>query len=317
MKQVISLNPNEAGFWADYADDLSAAGENTEALRAYRRAIELNPSMEDFHVGLAEVLLKSGRLSDAESEYRAALSIYDAQYKKGQPTDEYHSFAKGLVKIEAEHGEEVLLAENRMKLAHVLLLEKKYDEALLQTKAALEADHNEFAAFYLQAEIYDAKGDHVEAEKMRKNADLIIRRAATQETAKSKTALDVDPRVLFLSDSLWNTQSGDPAFPAEIVSILEPRSTSLSSFERVQLASAYFALGRVMAGKEQWEKAITSDTKLDNAVSHHNLGQQLLKSGAPNDALTHLRRAYELDPQNATFRMDYDTVRQPASSGRF
>ena len=73
---------------------------------------------------------------------------------------------------------------------------------------------------------------------------------------------------------------------------------------------AYFALGRVPSGKQQWEKAIASDSAIDNAVSHSNLGEELFKASASNDALPHLRRAYELDPQNTTFRMEYDAVRQ-------
>ena len=109
---------------------------------------------------------------------------------------------------------------------------------------------------------------------------------------------------------------GFPAFPSEIVLILEPRIASLSSLERVQLAHAYFALGRVTDGKEQWEKAIASEPQLDNPISQFDLGEQLLKSGALNAALPHLQRAYELDPQNVTYRMDYESVRQQLNQHR-
>jgi tetratricopeptide (TPR) repeat protein len=310
LSELIRLNPNEAGFWADYGGVLSALGQSAEATRAFRRSIELNPSMEAFHEGFAEALMKSGDLKGAESEYWASLSIYEAQYKKGEPTDSYHSFISSMVKIEAAHGEEHALAETRMKLAHILLLEKKYDEALVQAKAALDADHNEFAALYLQAEICDAAGDHDQANKIRENAALTIQKEAASEAGWKKTKPDMDPRILFLSDTLWNAQSGHPAFPEEIVSILEPRIASLSGIERVELASAYFTLGRVLNAKQQWEKAITSDSAIDTAVSHFNLGEELLKAGALDDASLHLRRAYELDPQNTTFRMENDAVPQ-------
>lgn len=310
LSELVRLNPNEAGFWADYGDLLSALGQNADAIKAFRRSIELNPSMESFHEGFAETLVKSGDLNGAESEYRAALSIYDAQYKKGEPTDSYHSFISGMVKIEAAHGEEHALAETRMKLAHILLLDKKYDEALVQAKAALEADRHEFAAFYLQAEICDAKGEHDQANKMRANAAATVQKEAASEAGWKKSKPDMDARVLFLSDTLWNAQSGYPAFPSEIVSILEPRAAALSAFERVELASAYFALGSVVSGKQQWERAIASDSQIDNAVSHSNLGEELVKAGAFDDAFPHLRKAYELDPQNTTFRMEYDAVRQ-------
>ncbi|HVR23928.1 MAG TPA: tetratricopeptide repeat protein [Candidatus Polarisedimenticolia bacterium] len=310
LAELVRLNPNEAGFWADYGDLLSALGQHAEAIKAFRRSIELNPSMDAFYEGLAEALVKSGDLNGAESEYRAALSIYDAQYKKGEPTDSYHSFISGMVKIEAAHGEEHALAETRMKLAHILLLDKKYDDALVQAKAALDADHNEFSALYLQAEIYDAKAEHDQASKVRANAAATVQKEAASNAGWKKNKPDMDARVLFLSDTLWNAQSGYPAFPAEIVSILEPRAAALSAFERVELASAYFALGSVASGKQQWERAIASDSQLDNAVSHSNLGEELVKAGAFDDAFPHLRKAYELDPQNTTFRTEYDAVRQ-------
>ena len=311
LSELVRLNPSEAGFWADYGDVLSALGQNAEAAKAFRRSIELDPSMEAFHEGFAEALVRSEDLKGAESEYRAALSIYDAQYKKGEPTDSYHSLIGGLVTIEAANGEEHALAETRMKLAHILLLDKKYDDALVQAKAALEADHNDFASFYLQAEICDAEGKQDQANKIRETAAAKIQKEAASDAGWKKNKPEMDPRVLFLSDTLWNSPSGYPAFPSEIVSILEPRIASqLSGFERVELASAYFALGRAQSGKEQWEKAITSDSEVDNAVSHTSLGEELLKRGYLEDAFQHLRRAYELDPQNATFRMEYDTVRQ-------
>lgn len=73
-----------------------------------------------------------------------------------------------------DESEESLLAELRMKLTHVLLLEKKYDNALLGAKAALVADHYDFSALYLQAEIYDAKGDRYQANKIRAAAAAAI-----------------------------------------------------------------------------------------------------------------------------------------------
>lgn len=105
----------------------------------------------------------------------------------------------------------------------------------------------------------------------------------------------MDPRFLFLNDTLWNEsdsgwddgpgESGYQAFPSEIISILEPRISSLTASERVELAVTYFAIGRVPSGKEQWEKAIASDSQADNAVGQHNLGEELVKGHAFDDAL--------------------------------
>jgi tetratricopeptide (TPR) repeat protein len=307
--ELVRLNPDEAGFWADYGDALSALGRHDEGIQALRRSIELGPSEDTFHKVLAEALLSIGDLGSAETEYRAALSLYEAQYKKGEPTDANQSFIRQLIKTQAANHEELSVAETRLKLAHVLLLEKKYEEAIGQTKAALEADQYEFCALYLRAEILDANGDHGQAVKARDEAGSAIRKQADKEYSQNKKRPEIDPRVLFLNDKLWNERSGQPAFPSEIVSILEPRVAALSTGERVELATAYFALGRVLEAKQQWEKAIASDQTADNAVGHSNLGQELLKARAVNDALPHLRRAYELDPENLTYRIEYEQVR--------
>src|SRR5437899_2575835 len=115
FSELVRLNPNEAGFWADYGDELSDLNRNEEAAKAFRRAITLDPSMEAFHEAFAEALLKSGDLSGAESEYRASLSLYYAQYKTGEPTDSFHSLMQKMVKVEAKYGGEHALAETRLK----------------------------------------------------------------------------------------------------------------------------------------------------------------------------------------------------------
>jgi len=217
---------------------------------------------------------------------------------------------RGLVKIEAANHEEAALAETRLKLAHLLLLEKKFDEAVAQTKAALDADQYEFAAFYLRAQIYEAKGNHEEANRVREEADSAVRRQTEKERLSGKGKPEIDPRVLFLSDTLWNGDSGYPAFPSEIEAILEARSSALSPVEYESLAMAYLSQGKISEAKQQWDKALAADSTVDNATGHSNLGRQLLKAGVIGDALPHLRRAYELDPQNLTYRLDYEMAKE-------
>ena len=312
LAELVSLHPKDAGILADYGDALFAAGQKADALRALRHSLELDPSDENVHEDLAADLLKSGDPQGAEPEYRAAISVYNAEYKTGEPTDSSHSMLRQMVNIEAKSHSENMLAGFHLDLAHVLLVEKKYDGALAETKVAMHADNTDFVALYLRAEIYDAKGDHEEADSTRAMAKAAIQKEVAAEFSKSpkKDNLEMDPRIIFLMDTLWNGDSGYPALPSEIVLILEPRLASLSAFERVALATAYFGLGRVSEAKQQWEKAIASDPSVDSPVSQANLGHDLLKAGDVKDALPHLRRAYELDPQNLTYQMDYQTATQ-------
>jgi tetratricopeptide (TPR) repeat protein len=305
---LVRLNANEGGFWADYADDLCDLGRYEEATKAYRRAISLNTSMESFHEGFAETLLSSGDLAGAESEYRAALSLYYAQYNTGEPTDAFHSLVRKMVDIERKFGAQRALAETQLKLAHILLLEKKYDDAIELTQAALSADHTAFVGLYLQAQIYDAKGERDRASRVRQDASTQINKEATSENLKGGAA-EIDPRVVFLQDRLWNDRFDYPALPSEVIGILEPRLARLSTVERLMLAWAYFASGRSEDGKREWESALLADPKMNTAQANFQLGQQLLKTNLAAEALPHFQRAYELDPQNTTFRLQYENSR--------
>jgi tetratricopeptide (TPR) repeat protein len=72
------------------------------------------------------------------------------------------------------------------------------------------------------------------------------------------------------------------------------------------LANAYLDLNKFGEATKQWDKALIADPTLDNAIAHANFGQRLLVSGRSSEALPHLKRAYELDPQNMTYRIDYE-----------
>ena len=306
--ELVRLNPNEAGFWLDRSDALFALGRPEDAMKSLRHSIELDSSMEVTHEVLAAALLKSGDLEGAEAEYTAALSVYDAEYKSGAATDSFHSFIRGLVGREAKNQSETALATDHLKLAQVLLAEKKFDAAISETQAAIKVDKNNIIAIYVRAEIYDAAGKHAEAITERQRAE-----AAVLQLVKGADAKEVgDPRVLFLTD--MEDKPSNISLHSEMVAIVEPRIAKLTPMERILLATAYFNLARTAEAKNQWEKAIADNAKLDNAVNQANLGQQLLKANVPRDALPHLRRAYELDPQNTTYRMDYERTREALDS---
>lgn len=316
--ELVRLNSEDAGLWGDRSYPLISLGRVDEAIQSLRRSLEIDPASEMAHEILGDALVTAGDLKGAETEYRAALSVYQAKYKKGETTSSFDDLIKSLVKSEAQGHAETLLADLHLRLARALMLENDYASAIAETQAALEANDTEFVALYLCAEIYDARGDHESARKMRDTASSGIQRQATSEFSKvpEKDRPQVDPRVIFLTDTLWNGESGYPALPSEIVSILEPRADSLSAYERFTLATAYFALKRVPEAKSQWEKAIAMESKLDTAKSNANLGRELLKAGRFSDALPHFRRAYELDPQNMTYRTDYELAQRREDGGK-
>src|SRR6185437_15986448 len=141
------LYPNESGYWADRSEASEAMGQFNDAIKFLRKAVELGPSMDYAHELLAGVLFKAGDLLGSETEYRAAISVYNIEYKSGDPVDSYHALMKNLVAIQAKNRSESGLATTHLKLAQVLLAEKNYDAAVAETESAIQADKEHFSAF--------------------------------------------------------------------------------------------------------------------------------------------------------------------------
>ncbi len=259
------------------------------------------------------MLATSGDLAGAESEYRASLSVYNAKYKRGDTTNSLDSLVKGLVKIEASNHAEHALAQTHLKLARVLMRQKKWTDAVKETQASLGADNNELGAYYLRAEIYDAQSDRTAAAKAREAASAAVMELVKHD--KASADIKADPRILFMLGT-DNDDANEAAtvFPSEILAILEPRIGDLTPMERVILSGAYLDTGRTSDAVRQFDKAISMDSSFDTAVAHGNLGQRLLRAKALPEALPHLQRAYELDPQNMTYMMDYQTAKEAAEA---
>jgi len=309
-EKLVHLNPEDSGLWADRSRILVAAGRLDDAIGSLRHSLTLDPSSEGTHDDLADLLARAGDLGEAETEYRAALSLYVAKYKNGETTNSVDSFVKRMVEIEAKSQEEHVLAQMHLKLARFLALKKKWTDAVAETQAALDADKNGFEAFYVRAQVYDAAGNPERGEKSRRMAQEAISKLAT-DTKWPKEGGQLDPRLGFLIESPSDdSPARNPGFPKEVISILEPRLTNLYPLERMALAYAYLDVGRINDAMQQWDQGIAADSKLDTPAVHGNFGEALLKAHSLKEALPHLRRAYELDPQNMTYRLDYEAVKR-------
>ncbi len=225
-----------------------------------------------------------------------------------------HVLTQSLNKVEKKFHSDHYAAELHGHLAQVLMMEGKYDLAIAQTQAELDADASQISAYYLRARIYRTEGKNESSDKARKDASATIAALLRQEP-KADLADVGDPQVLFLAQSSDETETNEIKFSSEIISLLNGRNNPpLTPMEHVVLAEAYFDLGNIDAGKAEWETAIKFNPKFDNAVAHHRLGSALLKAQRTADARPHLRKAYELDPQNMTYRTDYESAKNQAPS---
>ena len=96
--------------------------------------------------------------------------------------------------------------------------------------------------------------------------------------------------------------------PQETVRILEPSKEHLTSVERMMLALAYFELKRKDEGVAEINRFF-DDPKVNTAQAHFTFAEALKKAGLHQRAEEHYRKAYEMDPENTTYRYEYEVTR--------
>jgi tetratricopeptide (TPR) repeat protein len=301
MKKEVELAPEDFGVWENLGDGQVQSAQIDEGVASYRKAIALDGNQEGPHEGLADAYLKQHNYRAAATELKAALAIYNAQYHGAAPSDSYHSAMKQMQDI--THMEPNLVQLHR-KLARVYIAQKDYPSALQQANEASRSD-DPYGDYYLRASIYDASGEANKAAETRANAHAAIMAALSKESPKSRAAFDEwsYPEVAFMSSD------DDGAQAHEVISLLEPHVASgkLKATDLMLLGVSYCVAGRVPECKEKSRAAMLMSKKLDTGQNHHQLGEALKKAGDIRGAAEEFEQAYQRDPQNNTYRMDYET----------
>jgi tetratricopeptide (TPR) repeat protein len=197
------------------------------------------------------------------------------------------------------------LSELHRKLAMVYRAEGKFDKAITELNAAIKVTDDEYGDYFLEASVYETAGQSGKATAARQQAHSAIAAEMKKEAIKDPIIDEFsNPDVLFVFDGDDEVRSAPG-----VIALLEPQSTvgKIKPMERLMLGKAYCAVGRISDCKREEEEAFHLESKLINGTSEHALGLALL--GKDNTgAIDHFQRAYELDPQNVTYRMDYEQV---------
>jgi hypothetical protein len=115
--------------------------------------------------------------------------------------------------------------------------------------------------------------------------------------------------VLFLS-----FEGDEEASAQETIRVLGSSAPgSMKGMDLFQLAMAYCRVGRSGDCQSKADAAIAlMGAEIDTPVFHHNLAEALATAQDRDAAAVQFQRAYEGDPQNMTFRMDYEATRKTA-----
>jgi tetratricopeptide (TPR) repeat protein len=306
LKKATIESPDDAGVWENLGDAQTRTDQPSLAIPSYRKSIELDSSQEGPHQGLANALFKLGQYADAETEFAAAISVYNAQFHGSVSTDTFHMMMKKIQ--EATHNEPVL-ADLHRQLTRVYVAEQKSDKALIEVDAAAESNPNDKINYeYLRASIYETSGQMEKAKATRLRAHNEIQNELKKEPHNAEMdSMTAYPEIMFMS-----IEDDEHASAHEIITFLEPliSSGTLKPMDLFSLGLAYCTVGRPADCNSYAESGIRSSGKLNTPTAQHNLAQALLKNRDLRGALGHFQEAYERDPQNLTYRMDYEATKQ-------
>jgi tetratricopeptide (TPR) repeat protein len=302
-------NPEDPAVWQNLGDALVRANQPEQAIPAYEESIALGATQEWPHEGLAKAYFKLKQYSDAETELKAAIALYGAQYHSGEPTDSFHQMMKQIQ--EATH-QEPSLAKLHSQLAQVYVGAKEYAKAISELDSAERANSaNKINYEYFRAHIYEVSGQLDKANALRLQASKEVR----DEMKKAPKDADMEAYLAYPESLFISFEDDDLSSAQEIIAFYAPLPAAfLKAMDMLTLGMAYCTVGRADQCSNYVESAFRIGGKLNRAESHHKIAEALSDAHDSQGALKHFQAAYELDPINTTYRLDYEGAKSDAAS---
>jgi tetratricopeptide (TPR) repeat protein len=296
--------------WENLADAFVRSKRAEDSLAPYMRSIALDTTQYGAHEGLAKAYRSLKRHTDSETEYRAAISLYNTQYHTGEPTDSFQLMMKKMQ--EATHQERSLSGLYR-GLAKVYEDEKNYSGAIIEIGNAERATPDDRISYeYQTARLYELSGQPDKAKSIRAQAGNDVRSELNKEPKDNAiNEYLAHPEVLMFSVN-DDADSEDALYAAqETIAYYAPfQPTSLKAMDMLILGMAYCSVGTAIECRSDVESAFRLGPKLDRAPAHHKLAESLSALHNSPGAMKHFQHAYELDPMNVTYRMDFEAAKE-------
>jgi tetratricopeptide (TPR) repeat protein len=272
LEAATKVAPNFSDYWLHLSSAYVGTKQFDKAISASTRAVDLDPASATAHVQLGEALGAKGDLTAQETEFKAACNIDkdDALLKTSRAT-------------------------RYVSLAKLQIVLKEYPDAEKSAATALRLNPNELYAYLVRARAMELDGHTSDAASERNRLEVVTRQLMEKE--KKPSGMKVPLAIFALNDS------------PELVRLLEPAQQQLTSLERMLLAIAYFDLGRSVDGETQFRKAL-EDPVENTAQSHFTLAELFKKAEWTQKAVKEYGEAYEMDPENWTYRYKYESLRK-------
>ena len=280
-RRALALNAGVKEFHNNLGSLLSGQGRRAEAIACYQRALALDADFAEAHNNLGRELAAAGKTDEAIDHYRTALRLKQ-QYAECHFNLGIVLQDRGDLDGAAEHYEQAIRirpddAEAHNNLGSVRRAQGRAAEALAHYRQALSARPDYFAAANNLGALLLAGGDLDEAIEQFRRV-LSTRPDLFQAHANLATAL-----------AARNDLRGAISHYQRALE-LNGELTDL----RDKLAATLLAAGDQAAALAQWRLVL--EARPDDAAVHYKVGSVLNRSAHVDEAMVHLRRAIQLNP---------------------
>jgi TolB-like protein/Tfp pilus assembly protein PilF len=170
--KAIDKDPNYALAWAGLADAYSLGPIYTDnpprediqrALAAAHKALELDDSLAEAHTSLANALVDDLQFAAAETEFKRAIDLnpnYATAYQwYGESLQAQARFQEAFEQLKKAQALDPLSLIINAVLGACLNTVGRPDEAIQQFRKTLDMEPNFAPAIFMQAQVYEDKGD--------------------------------------------------------------------------------------------------------------------------------------------------------------
>ncbi len=295
-QRAVELDPSAANAWNNLGTTFLLLGQPERALEVTRRAVEIAPGFADGHNNMGTAHFDLGQLDRAMAAYDRAVELRPA-------------FAQGRVNRGLVHGEQGRFTSALEEFDAALELRPDLLPAQRgRGRALLELGRAEEGLAALRRAHRGAPGDIETIDSLARGLISAGRPGEAAEVLADGLAAAVAPSAA-LHHLLGRTLAQQRQFAAAAAAFR--RATELP--DAPAQAWIDFATLRLVEGRPDEATGIlqVALTRLGgNAVVHHLLGKALLEEDDGNltEALPHLEKAMQLDPDNALAANDLAAV---------
>lgn len=318
-QKALQVDPQIPGVHNSIARALMGLGKHAEAIEELRKDIEISPHSSSSHFLLGQGYLQEKEYEKAKANYEKAISLEPGL------TNAYYGLFTACARLnQHEKAQEYLAIFKKLKAEDMKILKDRndaYNDLIDMRKGAAET-------YMYAAKMYQGRGDTQKCEQLLKraaaldpnNTVYLMELASLYGTSnrlsdalamhKKISKLEPNNPVCYLNIGIFSARlkqfaDAEPAFAKAIV--LAPESSAGYR----SLAQLYLETGtKLPQARELAEKAVALEPI---AANYFVLSWACDRNADTDSALSAIKKALELEPDNPRYQQMYELIRKRSS----